>query len=436
MVPVSPHASVRAPALPKPYSPPVASGNTLAAPAPVTWPTGRAELAAVMETAALHGLSGSAAAVLTALLSWANADGIAWPCAESIARRSRKSRRTVFRALAALEAAGLVARRRPSLPARRRRRESNTYELAPIASLPRVPRAESPRSPRRVTPPHQSSASAPRAEPAPVPAVVPGHSAPGTAGTPSPEASPRFALVAPPSLPSPRSPSSPPARVVAPAEPSLSRVPAAPNQVPPWHPKGPGENQKQNARADAQVREATAPPIEPSSPAAAPTPPEATPTKRLTRAERAARNRAAWAARPRPAATTARVPPTPRRSPGYQAREHQVPDPAPALAALRKWRESHQPELPALGREPDSESAPPAPVFETRRADLAQRGPIALGGLLGAFAWVPLGPHIGDHERSPRPCSSPPGPSRSPASGAPPYPEARSPSLWSPHPRW
>lgn len=384
MVPASPHADVRPSALSKPYSPPIASGNSLAAPAPVTWPTGRvvpqAALAALLESPAGRDLHASAVAVLTALWSWASAEGIAWPCAESIARRAHVSRRTVFTALAALEAAGLVVRRRPSLAARRRHRESNTYQLASVASLPQVPRAE-PCPPRRVAP-----TRTPRARPAP-------------SSSPSPAAEPVRRIATP--LPSPPEATLAPAVEPAPSPARAEPVPplavpiAASHQVQQLHSKGPGENQKQNARADAQVREATAPPVEPSSLAAAPSPPEATPTKGLTRAERAARNRAAWAARSRPAATAARVPPPPRHSPGYQARDEQVPDPAPALAALRAWRESHQPSLPALGREPDRESAPPTPVFETRRADLAQRAPIALGGLLGAFARVPLGPHGG-----------------------------------------
>ena len=78
----SPHAGVEASALSLPYAPPAPPSNTLAAFAPATWPVPRvaprAELAAVLETVALHGLGASAAAVFTALLSWANAGGIAW----------------------------------------------------------------------------------------------------------------------------------------------------------------------------------------------------------------------------------------------------------------------------------------------------------------------------------------------------------------------
>ena len=223
---------------------------------------------------------------------------------------------------------------------------------------------------------------------------------------------------------------------MAPVEPSLSRVPAASNQVPPWHPKGPGENQNQNARADAQVREATAPPGDRlGSPAAAPSSPEAPPAKPLNRAERAARNRAAWAARSRSTASAARVPP-PRRASAYQAREHQAPDPAPALAALREWRESH---LPALGRDPDPPSATPAPVLDPPRRELGRWHPIALGGLLGAMARGQGYPHAGQHEGSHRLGNGPDSPTRSehrrPEAPSGPHVESRSPSLWSPHPR-
>lgn len=394
MVPVSPHASVRAPALPKPYSPPASPSNTLAVIALTGRVAPRAELAALLESPAGRDLHASAVAVIVALWSWASAEGVAWPSAESIARRAHVSRRAVFYALDQLEAAGFVVRCRPSLPARRRRRESNTYQLASAASLPQVPRAESPCPPRRVAPT--------RTRPAP-------------SSSPSPAAEPVRVIATP--LPSSRP---------APAEPPAFAVrSAAPHQVQPLRAKGPGENRKENARGGAQVREATAPPGDRLGAS-----PEATAAKRLTRAERSARNRAAWRERQRPSASATRAP-APRRAPAYQARDEQAPDPRDALAALRAWRATHQ---PALGREPARESASPAPVLDVRRPDLAQRAPIALGGLLGAFARVPLGPHVGSHG-SPRPCSSPARPSRSPAIGAPPYPEARSTPLWSPHPR-
>ena len=135
-----PHGGVEAPSLPLRYDHRGLPSNTLAALAPATRPTRRAapraELAAALETAALHGLGGSAAAVLTALLSWANASGVAWPCVESIARRASRSRRTVFYALAQLEEAGLVVRRRPSLRARRRfRAVSYTHLTLPTSDL-------------------------------------------------------------------------------------------------------------------------------------------------------------------------------------------------------------------------------------------------------------------------------------------------------------
>ncbi|HQX36486.1 MAG TPA: helix-turn-helix domain-containing protein, partial [Microbacteriaceae bacterium] len=199
----SPHADVRPSALPKPYSPPAPPSNTLAAFAPVTWPSGRvvprAELAAVLETPAGRELGASAAMVFTALWTWASVGGVAWPCAESIAHRAHVSRRTVFRALAQLEGAGLVVRRRPSLRARRRHRESNTYQLAPVVALPPSPPAESPRPPRRVAPPRPSSASSP----------------------------PRPALAAPPS----------PSPALAELGPAAAGPAGQRDQVPPWHPK-------------------------------------------------------------------------------------------------------------------------------------------------------------------------------------------------------
>ena len=410
MVIANPRADVRPSALPVPYAPPASSGNSLAAPAPVTWlsprPAPRAELAAAMETVALHGLGGSAAAVLVALWSWSSVDGLAWPCAESIARRSSRSRRTVFRALAALEEAGLVARQRPSLRARRRFRESNTYRLAPVAALPQVPRAESPCPPRRVPP--SPSASSSRSPAMRLTAVEPM----------------RVEPVALPPSPSP----------------------AAPHQVTPWRSKGPTPNQKENTRTGAQARATPAPPVDRLGPpavaqsvpevtptkitSAEPSSPEALPSPRRTRAERAAANRAAWAARTRPASTAARVP-APRRAPPYRAPVERVPDTGPALAALREWQAT----LPTVGRETDRESATPAPVPGVRRPDLAQRAPVALSGLLEAFARAQGQPHAGPHEGSHRmgngPDSPPQSPRRRPEAPSGPRVEARPPSLWS-----
>lgn len=402
-----PYVGAEAPSLPVPYAHRVEPRNTLAAPAPVTWPVPRvaprAELAALQETPAGRDLHASAVAVFSALWTWANIDGIAWPGIASIARRAHVCKRTVYSALDALERAGLVVRQVPALRARRRYRQTNTYTLASVAALPQVPRSESPRPPRRVAP--RAPAPSPSSPPCPAPAALP---------------------------PSPEAPAVEPVRA---APVALPVVVAELVQVQRLHPKGPGEIRKENARTGAQARAATAPSVEPSPRAAAPSSHEATAAKRLTRAERSAANRAAWAARTRPSASAARAP-APRRAPGYQATATRVPDPAPALAALREWRKSHQPALPALGREPARESAPQAPVFETRRPDLAPRSPIALRGLLEAFARVPLGPHVGSHG-SPRPCSSPAGPSRSPASDAlgAPRVEARSTPLWSPDPR-
>ena len=388
-----PHASVEAPALSKPYSPLVASGNRLAAPTPVTWPlprvAPRAELAAGLETAATLGLRGSAAMVFTVLWTWANAGGVAWPCVASIARRAGKSERTVFTALAALEEAGLVVRQRPSLHARRRFRESNTYRIAQPAGQPALsfplPRAESPCPPRRVAPPRAVTGHTHAVTPV-TGAVTPSPEAPVVvAPSPSPEAP---VVVAP--SPSPEAP------VVAPM-PAAAGPKGERHQLQISQTKGPGEPDRKDARADAQVRAATAPPVDRlGSPTVTLSPPEATHAPRLTRAERSARNRAAWAARSRSSSSAARVPPPPRRAPGYQAREHQAPDPAPALAALREWRESHG---PALGREPDPASAPPAPVLDTPRSELGRWHPLALGGLLGAFAGVPFGMHGGRDER-------------------------------------
>ena len=153
----SPHASAEAHALPVPYAPPASSGNSLAARAPVTWPTGRvpprAELAAVLETPAGRELGSSAVAVFSALWSWANVEGIAWPGVESIARRAHVCKRTVYSALDALERAGLVVRQVPALRARRRYRQTNTYTLASAPAVPQVPRADQPRPPRRVAAP-------------------------------------------------------------------------------------------------------------------------------------------------------------------------------------------------------------------------------------------------------------------------------------------
>ena len=55
-------------------------------------------------------------------------------------------------------------------------------------------------------------------------------------------------------------PSSPEAPPALPPAPAATGPAGRPNQVTPWHPKGPGENQNQNARGGAQAREATAPP--------------------------------------------------------------------------------------------------------------------------------------------------------------------------------
>ena len=514
---VDPYADVRPSALPVPYAPSASPSNTLAALAPVTRPTRRAapraELAAALETAALHGLGGSAAAVFTALLSWANAGGIAWPCAESIARRSCKSRRTVFYALAQLEEAGLVVRRRPSLRARRRFRESNTYQLAPLVAVPP--------SSRRVASPGQSSARTPRA------VTVTGHTLavtpPVTPVTRSPESSPSPALAEHTSPSTPRSPpmrftaeprvrttganhgcelagsqvrthpSAPPSPsplTVAPRQPPMGATPAAPVEPseatpaePPrpspslalaepapaatgpasgpvqvqWlHPNEPGRTQTQNARGGAQARGATAPPgdrlgspaatrpspeathapVEPRSPAAAPSAPEAPPVPRLTRAERAARNRAAWATRTRPAASAARVPP-PRRSPAPRAPGYQAPppDPAPALAALRAWRST----LPALGGAPEPAGAPLAPILDVPRSELGREHPLALGGLLAAFARGQGHRHAGPHERPHRMGAGPASQTRSQPIGAAapsgPRVEARPSSLWGTDPR-
>ena len=485
-----PYVGVEAPALPLPYAPLAPSGNRLAALAQATRPTRRAapraELAAALETAALHGLGGSAAAVLTALLSWSNAGGIAWPSVESIARRSRKSRRTVFYALAQLEEAGLVVRRRPSLRARRRFRESNTYQLAPLVA---VPSPSTPRSPRRaaspravtghthaVTPPVTPVTRSPESSPSPALAE---HASPSTPRSPPMRftveprvrtaganrgCEPTGSQVRSPAAAAPLPPEAPPSPSTPPRQPLMGATAAAPVAEPPrpspspalaehapaatgpasgpvqvqWlHPNEPERTQTQNARGGAQAREATAPPGDRlGTPAAAPSAPEAPPAKRLTRAERAARNRAAWAARTRSSASAARVPP-PRRSPaprapGYQA---QPPDPAPALAALRAWRES----LPALGSAPEPASAPQAPVLGTPRSEVGRWHPLALGGLLAPFARVPLPPHAGPHERSPRvgngAASQTPSQPIGAAAPSGPRVESRPPSLWSPHPR-
>ena len=442
-----PHGGVEAPSLHKPYSPSTATSNTLAAPAPVTWPSGRvpprAELAAVLETPAGRELGSSAVAVFSALWSWANVEGLAWPGVESIARRAHVCKRTVYSALDALERAGLVVRQVPALRARRRYRQTNTYTLASVAALPQVPRAAS----------RTSSASAPRAVPVPVP--VPVHAASGT-HSPSPSAPPRQppmrltavepVPVEPVALPVTPSASSSHVVVVAPV-PAAAGPKCAPVQVPPCLANGPGEPETQNGRADAHARAATAPPGDRlGSPAAAPSSPEVTPTKitraepispealpspRRTRAERAAANRAAWAARTRTPATATRAP-TPRRAPSYRARDEQAPDPRDALAALREWRES----LPARGAlEPAS--APQAPAHSLPRSDRGPWRPHALGELLGAFAPVPVGQHVGLHARPVAARDRPAEQTRSDPRGArapgDPRVEARSAPLRCPH---
>ena len=441
-----PHASAEAHALSARYFDRASPSNRLAARDPSTRhtprPAPRAELAAVLETVALHGLGASAAAVFTALLSWANAGGIAWPSAESIARRSSRSRRTVFRALAALENAGLVVRRRPSLRARRARRESNTYELAPVVALPQVPRAESPCPPRPrcARPAPRSSRPSPAVEPVrgtPDDAVSSARSSRPSPSSPAVEPV-HVEHVARPVTPSP---STSPVVVVAPV-PAAAVLSIDPVQVPPWHSKGPGEPETQNGRTGAQARAATAPPGDRlGSPAVAPSSPEVTPTKKLTRAERAAANRAAWSKRTRPASTAARVP-APRRAMPYRAPVERVPDTGPALAALREWQAT----LPPLGRETDRESATPAPAPGVRRPDLAQRAPVALSGLLEAFARVPLGPHGGQHGETPAPPDgarhlgagldrAPEGQRRGATAPSGPRVEAKPPALLCPHPR-
>jgi len=509
---VDPYADVRPSALPVPYAPPAPPSNTLAVLAPVTRPTRRAapraELAAALETAALHGLGGSAAAVLTALLSWANASGVAWPCAESIARRSCKSRRTVFYALAQLEEAGLVVRRRPSLRARRRFRESNTYQLAPLVA---VPSPSTPRSPRRVAEPRAVTGHTRAVTPPVTPVTRSPESSPSPAlaehASPSTPRSPPMRFTAEPRVRTtganhgcelagsqvrthPSAPPSPSPFTVAPRQPPMGATPAAPVepseatpaepprpspsptlaepapaatgpasgpvQVQPLHGNEPGENQNQNARTGAQARATTAPPgdrlgspaatrpspeathapVEPRSPAAAPSAPEATYEPRRTRAERAAANRAAWAARPRSSPSATRVPP-PRRSPAPRAPGYQAPppDPAAALAALREWRST----LPALGSGPEPASAPLAPVLDVPRSELGREHPLALGGLLAAFARGQGHGHAGPHERSPRTGAGAASATRSQSIGAAapsgPRVEARPPPLWSPHPR-
>lgn len=404
----SPHADVEASALPKPYSAPAPIGNSLAVPAPVRWPSARyvapkGELAALLETAAAHGLGASAVAVLAALWSWSNAEGLAWPCVESIARRSGVSRRTAFSALAQLETAGLVVRQVPLLRARRVRRESSTYRLpTPRDAQPALPfplpmvkvtSAPSPRPPRRVAP-RPPAPMAPSVEPAGPP-------------TPQPGAAP------------------------------------AARQVQPLHPKGPTQNQNQNARADAQVREATAPPGDPR-----PTTPEPmsaelvepADAKRTTRAERSAANRAAWAARPRPSPSsrplTARRAPSPRSF--VAPRSVRSPDPEPALATLRAWRDSLQLALP-VGDHPEPVECPPTPAQPARRGDPARGAPAALGRLLEPFAQLGGGRHGRGDGSTPAPrhgaAGAPPSPLRAiDTSSARARPEGRAAPLWRPHP--
>ena len=404
-----PHASAEAHALSARYFDRASPSNRLAAPAPSTRPlprvAPRAELAAALETAAT--LGGSAAVVLAALLSWADANGTAWPCVASIARRSGKSERTVYDALDRLEEAGVIVRHRPSLGARRRSRQSNTYVLAipPHALPPSSSRAESPCPPRRAAP-----ARPRRARPAP----------PSSCSTVAP-------VVVVDAL------------VPAEASPSSER-----DQLKILQTKGPGDPDRQNARADAQARAATAPPSDRLGPpavaqsvpevtptkitSAEPSPPEALPSPRLTRAERSARNRAAWSKRTRPSASATRAP-APRRAPAYRAPVERVPDPRDALAELAKWRST----LPALGRETDRESATPAPVPGVRRPDLAQRAPVALQGLLEAFARVHVEQHAGPYARPTSARADADSPTRSDPRGATapssPRVEARPPSL-------
>ena len=396
-----PHADVAPPALVQPYSAPAPIGNSLAVPAPVRWPSARyvapkGELAALLETAAAHGLGASAVAVLAALWSWSNADGLAWPCVESIARRSGVSRRTAFSALAQLETAGLVVRQVPALRARRVRRESNTYRLPtprdaqpalPFAVPMEVTSAPSPRPPRRVAP-RPPAPMAPSVEPAGPP-------------TPQPGAAP------------------------------------AARQVQPLHPKGPTQNQNQNARADAQVREAPAPsgdprPTTPETPSAELVEPVV--AKRPTRAERSAANRAAWAARAR-TAPSSRPTPAPRRAPSPRSfvapHTPRVHDPQPALAALRAWREGHQLALPAVDH---SEPAQPP-----RRGEPARGAPAALGRLLAPFAALGGAGHRGGDGSTPAPrhgaAGAPPSPLRAiDTSSARARPEGRAAPLWRPHP--
>ena len=404
MASVEPYAGVEAHALSAKYMGRVEPRNTLAAPAPAARHTPRpapqGELRAVLRSTAAAGLLASDAAVLAALWSHVDAHGTAWPSIETLAKISHASTRTVLRSLKRLEGAGIVARHASALRARRRFRESNTYAVARAAALPQAPRADQPRRPRRVAP--SPSPSTPRTAPA---ATLD-------------------------------------ARAVEPVAPSPSS-PATPHQVTPWRSKGPGEPDRTDARADAHARAVTAPPGDRlGPPAAAPSSPEVTPTKitsaepsspealpspRRTRAERSAANRAAWAARTRTSATATRAT-TPRRAMPYRARDEQAPDPRDALAALREWRES----LPARGAlEPAS--APQAPALGTPRSDRGPWRPHALGELLGAFAPVPVGQHVGLHARPVAARDRPAEQTRSDPRGArapgDPRVEARSPSL-------
>ena len=372
-----PRADVRPSALPLPYDHRdhrVEPRNTLAALAPVTWlsprPAPQSELRAVLRSPAAAGLLASDAAVLGALWLHRNASGTAWPCVETLAELAHVSRRTTFSALARLERAGLIVRRAPSLVARRRR-QSTTYTI-PAAPPTLDPHAA--RAPR---------AAAPVAPVAPV--AVP---------APAPRAAAPVAPVA----------------HVEPSKPAQSGATDAPDQVKRLHPKDHSEEpDRTDARADAQARAATAPPGDRLGPpavaqsvpevtptkitSAEPSSPEALPSPRRTRAERAAANRAAWAARTRTSASATRAT-TPRRAPSYRARDEQAPDPRDALAALREWRES----LPARGAlEPAS--APQAPAHSLPRSDRGPWRPRALGELLGAFAPVPVGQHVGLHAR-------------------------------------
>jgi len=318
-----PRASVAALALTSLYATTPGGGNVAAVPwsEPAAYVPKR-ELADVLDSPRFADLGASDTAVFCALWTFSGAEGLAWPGLERIARRAHVCRRTTVTALERLERAGLVARQVPALPARRRR-ESNTYRLpSPPARCPETPGSAHPRPALAAAPPRPVRPADGRTSPelpelpavvhqlpddgpelawlgeawvAIAPAVVP----PTTARAPRP-AAPLPALQVQPPHPA-AAPGATPARV----------------QVQPSHPKGiQGEKEPERTRAGAQA----------------------------SRAERAAQNRAAWAARekrapaPRAAALTTRA-----QLPDL------VPDPAGALAALRAWRAQVQPLLPGLG---------------------------------------------------------------------------------------